>query len=293
MRKWFVLLLALFLVFPSSAAAQSEVTLDSLKVRLLSEYDQPSMLVIYDFQVAADTPLPANVDIRVPNTANIIAIAYDENGQLLNADFTGPVADGNWQVLTFKVQDYTTYHLEYYQPLEREGNVRSFTYKWAGEHPVNNLSVEVNVPSDSMNVKTTPTIPFVQEGSVMTGGAVKTGLEAGATYQVQLGYSRAVETTIATAPASGVVPSAPIETNTEGRVSLNNLPYILGGFGAVLILGALFYSWRANRSQSSKPHRHRRSTQDTDSLIYCHECGTRAQPSDRFCRTCGSKLRTE
>lgn len=285
--------LALFLIFPSSAAAQGEITLDSLKVRLWSEYDQPSMLVIYDFQVTSDTQLPANVDIRIPNSANIIAIAFDENGKLVNADFTGPVADGNWQVLTFKVLAHTTYHLEYYQPLERDGNVRSFTYKWSGEHPVNNFSVEVDVPSDSTGIKTTPTIPFVQDQNIMTGGAVKNGLGAGDTYQVQLSYSRSSETTIATPPSAGVESSAPIESNTEGRVSMNNLPYILGGFGAILILGALFYAWRANQSQSSKPRKRRRAKQEANSQIYCHECGTRAQPSDRFCRTCGSKLRTE
>jgi hypothetical protein len=33
---------------------------------------------------------------------------------------------------------------------------------------------------------------------------------------------------------------------------------------------------------------------DNESVeLYCHECGTRAQTGDRFCRVCGSKLRVE
>ncbi|NJC98397.1 MAG: hypothetical protein C3F07_07540 [Anaerolineales bacterium] len=292
MRKWSILLLALMLVFPSPADAQSVITLDSLKVRLWAEYDQPSMLVLYDFQVTDDTLLPANVDIRVPKDGNIIAIAYDDAGSLLNAEFTGPVEDGDWQVITFRVTEYTTYHLEYYQALTREGDLRKFTYQWSGKHPVNDFSLEIDVPADSTGVKTTPAIPFVQGQPFLSGGAMKSGLEVGEAYQVKLEYSRTSDTTVESPPSSGVEPSTPVDTTAEGRVTLDNLPYILGGFGVILILGAAYYYWRANMSQpSAKPRRRRAAQPESDSQTYCHECGARAQPGDRFCRTCGNKLR--
>src|SRR5262245_54644992 len=113
MRKWIVLLLALLLLIPLSVQAQGTVALDTLKIRLWSEYDQPSMLVIYEFNVTSDTLVPASVNIKIPKTANITAVAYEENGSLLNADFKGPVEDGNWQVITFLVQSQNIYRLEY------------------------------------------------------------------------------------------------------------------------------------------------------------------------------------
>ena len=61
MRKWLVLILLFgFILFPSPAGAEAGVKLDSLNIELLSEYDQPSMLVIHEFVVSRETPLPAS-----------------------------------------------------------------------------------------------------------------------------------------------------------------------------------------------------------------------------------------
>lgn len=292
MRKWLILFLALFLSIPLQVQAQGTITLDTLKVRLWSEHDQPSMLVIYDFNVSSDTLTPTTVDIRIPKDANIIAVAFEENGELLNADFTGPVEDGDWQVITFFIQSQTAYRLEYYQPLPRDGNLREFNYQWAGEYAVNNFSIEIQVPQDSTGIKTNPTIPFVQAQTSLSGGVMKDGLEAGQIYQVKLQYSRNSDE-IAAPPSSSVEPSEPLDVNTEGRVTLDKLPYVLGGIGAILIVSAIYYSWRMNSFHLPKPRKRHLHAVEQNAQIHCHECGARAQAGDRFCRTCGSKLRTE
>jgi len=292
MRKWTILLLALFLTIPLSVRAQGTVKLDSLKVMLWSEHDQPSMLVIYDFSVTQDTSIPATVDIRIPKDGNIIAVAYEDGGDLLNADFKGPVENGDWQVVTIFIKTQTTYHVEYYQPLTRNGDLRTFNYRWTGEYAVKNFNIEIQIPVDSTGVKTTPTIPLVQDQPVLSGGAMMSELEAGQTYQVQLQYSRTSDATVVDTSSSQVQPSEPLGTNTEGRVTLDKLPYVLGGVGAVLIISALFYSLRANSFHLPKARKRRRHAVE-EAQTYCHECGARAQAGDRFCRTCGSKLRTE
>ncbi|HSK87830.1 MAG TPA: zinc ribbon domain-containing protein, partial [Anaerolineales bacterium] len=95
--------------------------------------------------------------------------------------------------------------------------------------------------------------------------------------------------------AEQVQPVEPVGQDTAGRVSITNLPWIIGGFGLALILVALFAYWRSTQvSEAKPPKRRRRKTEGVgDEQPYCHECGARANPGDRFCRTCGSRVRTE
>ena len=71
MRKWLLLVLAFAIFFlPTSTHAQTAVSLDIVNVRLWSEYDQPSMLVLYDLVVSKDTQLPVKVTLRFPKDGN-------------------------------------------------------------------------------------------------------------------------------------------------------------------------------------------------------------------------------
>jgi hypothetical protein len=82
---------------------------------------------------------------------------------------------------------------------------------------------------------------------------------------------------------------------TPGRVSLDNyLPYIIGGLGVVLIAGGLGYYWQSGRTDSKKSRRRQRvraDREENESDVHCSQCGTRARSGDRFCRTCGSRIR--
>lgn len=297
MRKWLIFLIALFLLFPSPARAQETggVALQALKISLWSEYDQPSMLVIYNFTLTEDTQVPGSMELRVPKDANITAVAYNSDGQLLLANYQAQEAqDPNWQVITLFLTERTTYTVEYYQPLVRDGDRRSFNYQWPGDYPVTEFSVEVQVPEDSTGVKTDPAIPLLQNQPFLSGGAMMSGLSQGQAYQLQVEYSRGSEIPVATPPSSQVQPIVPVDENTDGRSTLDNLPLFLGGFGVALILAALFYFFRGGQASSlrpAKPRRRPQSAREPSMPSYCPECGTRANDGDRFCRACGSKLR--
>lgn len=294
MRKLFIISFLLFTLFPSTALAQSEIEFKTLNIQLWSEHDQPSMLVIYNFEVSDETTLPASIDIRVPRAGNITAVAFDKDGELLLADYkNNPVEDAKWQVITIFVTERTIYHVEYYQPLIRSGDKRSFSFQWTGDYPVQNFDVEVQVPNDSNGVKTTPSIPFFQDQTFLSGGAMLRSMDEGDNYQLQLEYSRTSDEPSVPPPSGQAVePLLPVDANTDGRVTLNNLPFVLGGFGALLILAALYYFLRNSPARTRKaPGRKRTSSKSAASQIYCHECGARAQAGDRFCRVCGSKLR--
>lgn len=295
MRKVVTFLILLVLLIPLPAQAQDVLALRSFNVQLWAEHDQPSMLVIYSFDIADASQLPANIDIRLPAEANITAVAFEKDGGLLLADYrTTPIEDAGWQSISIQLTLNTTYRVEYYQPLERDGNRRSFTFRWPGDHPVGNFDIEIQVPQDSTNVKTTPSIPFVQEQIYLSGGSMLNVMEEGESYQLTLEYSRTSDTP-SVPPQSGqaVEPLVPVDANTDGRVTLDNLPYVLGGFGAILIVAALFYFLRSGAPRVQRKSRKRSpKSESTASQTYCHECGTRAHEGDRFCRICGSKLRS-
>ena len=157
MRKWLVFTLLFTLIFfPSRVGAQGGIKLDSINIELWSEYDQPSMLVIYQFMVSQDTPLPVEMLLRFPKDSNLVAVAVEENGDLFNKDFTTPVETGNWQTIKIQVENYAPHRIEYYQPLSIDGNKRQFKYQWFGDYYVNEFTVTALVPSDSTDLVTSP-----------------------------------------------------------------------------------------------------------------------------------------
>jgi len=300
MRKWpiFVLLLVI-LVIPITVGAQGEVKLKSVDVQLLSEYDQPSMLVIHEFTVDEGTSLPAKVTVRFPKEGNLYAVAYMEGGQLNNKDYDGPEIQGNWQTVTLNVESYVPHRIEYYQPLTRDGNKRSFTYQWFGDYPVSEFKLLAKIPSDSTNVVTEP--PFSQtstseDGKNIIGTNTLNNLNMGQSSEFKISYERGSDSVTVPANEANIQSSEPIGANTDGRVSIENLPWIIGGVGLALIGLALFFYWRSTQETEQKSRRRRRSSSPQEveagsEQAYCHECGTRAHAGDRFCRTCGSKLR--
>ncbi len=298
MRKWLVVALLLGLMLsPSTARAQGATKLDSMNIQLLSEYDRPTMLVINQFVVSQDTSLPATVTLRFPKNANLVAVAAENNGELYNKDFTGPVEQGEWQTITVSVETYDPHQIEYYQPLTRDGDKRQFSYQWFGDYYVKDFTISILVPGDSVNLLTSPVLQKTElatDKSTISGTVTKNELNMGNSFQFHLEYQRASDTLINSNQSDQVQPAEPVGQNTPGRISITNLPWIIGGFGLGLIIIALFTYWRSTQFAEAKPQRRRRrqtKKEEGNEQAYCHECGARAHPGDKFCRTCGSRLR--
>jgi hypothetical protein len=300
MRKWllFALLFGV-LVIAMPAGAQGEIKLKSTHVDLWSEYDQPSMLVIHEFTLDESTPLPAKVTVRFPKDGNLTAVAYIENGQPLQKDYDKLETQGNWQTVTINVDSYLPHRIEYYQPLTRDGNKRSFTYQWFGDYPVSQYTVTAQIPADSTNIATVPPLTEPKtspDGKNLIGTFTQTDLKMGQASDFKISYERESDSVTNPSNSANIQPSEPVGPSTEGRVSNDNLPWIIGGFGLALMGLALFFYWRSTQAPEQKTRRRRRtgSSQETEAgseQAYCHECGARAHPGDRFCRTCGSKIR--
>lgn len=293
MRKWMMFLIILGMVtFPFSVHAQSEIKLAIIQVQLWPEYDQPSMLVIYDFQVATSTALPSSVNIRIPKDAKLSAVAQTAANGLVNAEYDGPTMVGEWQVIGVKISELVAYRVEFYEPLSKNGTTRQFSYLWPADYAVDVFSVSVREPTDITQIASIPAMPKSQGKDGATYLQKDFGAQpAGQQFTLNLTYTKTSDTL--GVPQQNVQPSAPLSADTPGRVMFSNyLPYILGVLGVILIVGGLFYFWRSSRRGSQGRKRHPAQTEkEGDSDIYCHQCGARARAADRFCRVCGTKLR--
>ena len=294
-HKWIALtLLFLILAMPFPAHAQGGITLETLTVQLWPEFDQPAMLVIYDFTLPEDTSLPVDITLRIPVNANLIAVAYSPTGSLLNVPYQAPIEENDWQVLTLTIDTPTAYHIEYYAPLDRTDSQRNFVYLWPGDYAVKTFKVSVRPSVDTTEITTDP-----QMRSATTESSAQSLLEW-ETSDLQAGKELPIRVTYTKSSDRLGVSDQPLETgvvdeSTKGRVSLSNyLPYILGGLGFLLILVGGFYFWQTSKGKPLRRKRHRTRDEDSNGEeVYCHQCGKRAQASDRFCRTCGTRLRTD
>ncbi len=297
MRRWQAVLLILgALAIPFAVHAQNPIKLSMLQVQLWPEYDQPSMLVIYDFKLPDSTKLPVSVSMTLPKEAHLVAVASQApDGSLINTDYLGPTVSETLQTITIQIQTPTTYHLEYYQPLARTGNQRQFTYTWPGNYAIDDISVSIRLPPDTTKIDTKPVMKSSQgaDGSETLSkdfGA----LNAGEQFPLEVTYTKTTNTL--SVPEVNVQPSKPIGSNTPGRVLLSNyVPYILGALGILAVGAASIYLLQPrNRHAAERRHTHpSRAEAHPKAAVYCHQCGARAEPGDQFCRVCGTRLRNE
>lgn len=300
MRKLIlILLLGMFLAFPFSASAQESSTLSVVTVQLWPEYDDPSMLVIVDFQLAETTPLPAMLTFRIPADANLIAVAADiGGGQFINVPYEAPVADGDVLVFNMSIEDYNPHRYEYYQPLSFDGEARLFSYLWNNLYAVESFQYLFLEPLDVTSVTLDPNFSSQEAFNGLNYyNGTPVSLAADEQYALNIRYQKTSNTLVS--QAQSVQIAEPVNEDTPGRVSLtNSLPYIIGGLGVIMIAGGLayYFQWGRRSAGSNKP-RKRTHVSNAESSgaegAYCPQCGTRAKPGDRFCRTCGSRLRHE
>ncbi len=298
LHKWLLFFLAFaLLAFPSPASTQGQILLDALNVQLWPEFDQPTMLVILNIQLAPTVSLPTELILQLPgNVDKPYVVAVGPTAETVsdqNIEYTYQ-KNGEWLEITVTA-NFPAIQVEYYDSsLTIQGEDRAFTYLWPGNYAVGALTVNLRVPVDTTGVTTDPTMR-----DATPAGSAQTYLEWG-TSNLQAGEQLPIRVAYTKTSDRLSVSNQPLETgvvdeSTEGRVSLSNyLPYILGGLGILLILAGGFYFWQTSKGKPEMRRRHRARDEDTSNEdVYCHQCGKRAQSGDRFCRTCGTRLRRE
>jgi hypothetical protein len=302
MRRVVLLLVFVLMLFmlPVNAGAAPVVTLENLTIQLWPDHDQLAVLVIYDFNLDANTPLPTTMRFQIPSSANLAAVASDSGGTLVDVAHELLTAQGDNRVVTFTITDQTSYHVEYYLPYTLEGKVRNFVFTWPGDYAVKSFNLALQKPSAATNIATDPVladIPSDQNGFAYEATSILT-LAAQQTFSLKVRYENDSDTL--SASTLRIQPSSPLTDTLPGQVSLvTYIPWVLAGLALLLIVGGISWYWFSSRGSTGSPKRRQRlsaraktpddATQDRQ--VYCHQCGKRAQTDDRFCRTCGAELR--
>jgi hypothetical protein len=290
-------LVALWISFPAHAV--SEMRLSSVSVDILPEYDKPKVLVIYHISLAPETTLPTSLNLRVPAQAEVFAVAIVDpvTAKLLIAPYDRTVQE-SWATLTITANSQDV-QVEYYDTLLKDGTTRHIFYEWAGDYAVDAFAVSLQQPLGATDMVTDPVLVIsnnAQDGFVYYRSTPQL-LAAGQAFSLNADYQKATDALSTT--GLPVQPSQPLNVSTPGRVTMNSvLPIVLAVIGGALVIVAIvggFYLRKngARRSSSMrKRHTQRQETIETG-VVYCNQCGKRAQPGDVFCRTCGMRLRKE
>ena len=311
MKRWlFPFLLIIILMVPTQVSlGQGGTSFATVEVDLWPEYDSPEMLVIYRIELSPNLILPVDISIQIPAAAgppNAVAVR-DPNGALLNAPYERSV-DGDWASISLTAS-MSEIQIEYYDPQLNMSNAeREYVFTWMGDYSTGSMLIQFQQPYDALQVEI-----FPQAASSITGPdgltyhTIDLGPQSqGVTTSVSIGYSK--DSNALTIEQFQVQPNAPISGDTSGRVNLMDiLPWALGLLGFILIGGGIWWYFQAGQekprssrrsrsrgqrsAQSHPPRIISTSTHPGDPGVYCHQCGKRAEAGDRFCRTCGTKLR--
>lgn len=304
-KRLIALVLALVLLIPFTVRAQTPLTLPSAEVDLWPEYDQPDMLVIYHFTLPSSVSLPYSMTVRIPASVgdpHAVAAAQPDGG-LFKLPYTMEVS-GQWTSLKFSATT-TEVQIEYYdQNLQKNGANRHFVYNWPGDYAVGSLFVQVQQPVDASDMQISPNLSTIQKGAkdnLTYYSAEEGAMEAGQSFTLTIDYKKSNDEL--SAPTVPVQSSAPLNSTPTSRLTLASLlPWILGMLGVLLIVGGGTWYWLSGREKNTPYQRRVRrkaapvdantaTTNSDGGFLYCHNCGKRASPGDRFCRTCGTALR--
>jgi hypothetical protein len=299
-----IVLLSLFalLVFIPSVQAQESPSIDTLVIDLWPEYDNPSMLVIYKAELSPQVSMPAEITFRIPveaGTPLVVAVGPDANS-VADVVYDTQVM-GDWLEVSF-IATTPSIQLEYYDPrLLKEGKQRSYDFTWPGDYSVNSLVLQVQHPTDATDVTVTPNMGRTLQDSI---GFIYNIIEVGKLDQdsvFDIGLSYLKESDSLSIESLQIQASATITPGTSNLLNLDQWwVWLLIALGLILIGGGGYWYWRMGRQEPApKKRRHHQSPdQDADGVssgkaIYCHQCGKRAGAGDRFCRSCGTRLRIE
>ncbi len=287
MKRLLLPILVILLTVLTVQAQEPATHLETLNIDLWPDFDQPSVLILLTGQLSANVSLPAQVTLPLPPEATLNVVArITSTGNMIDDLVYETTADS----VTFTLPD-RQFRVEYYVPYQAQELNRNFSFTWLANLTVNRLRVTVQQPATAASLTITPA-PMRQVSNTPDGLTYhllpELSVPAGEPYQVQLAYTLTAPVLTINADSTNqtteTAVSTPTTTNTR---STFNIPTILVTTGLFLIVIALIWGYNSRRQTprpKTKPAPKRQAR-------YCHQCGHKLRPNDKFCRECGTAVR--
>jgi hypothetical protein len=312
MKRIFLLLVCCLIWTAVPIQAQQSSTLSSLEISLWPEYDRPDLLVIYRGQFAEDTPLPMQVDLRLPpGVAQPHAVAFvGQDEQRFNQEYTTRV-EGDQVVVSFELSTLS-FQLEYYAPFPvAASGQREYTYSYTADYAVSTLNLEVQVPPTADAFAIEPPADSTIQGSagltyeIVEAGSLSQGETESWTFRYQKSGSELTTDSQAPAQTTGGT-TTPAPQSSDGSTII----IFAVSFVALVAVGASAF-WLGKQTQpasqapaepggrskrrgsggGSRSQQPSHSIRDGEGALFCHQCGAALRPDSEFCHKCGTEVR--
>jgi hypothetical protein len=285
-----------------AVSAQENPRWKTLSVSIWPEYDQPSVFVNYEGELAENVALPATVNMVLPKGFQVnSACEIDANGQHTVVNHTENTGDNPG--VSYPTGKKNTHIEFYFNPIEGAGK-RDLSYKFVAPGAVDSLVIDVQQPLRANGFAVTPAAK--QTLSDKQGFKYHrfeySNVTAGQTITFNMSYEKA-----------DAKPSVEPQQATSGSTATASaggeyaLPLVLLGLGFVG-LAAFFFMRPRGRSQrrvayaASGGQAPRRKgavvspraanapvapAVTQTSAGFCTKCGTRLRAGAAFCSSCG------
>ena len=282
-----------FLLTPVAASrAQNVATvIDTLALEFWPDYDKASVLFLLTGTLPDDTKLPAAVTLRIPETAQLNAVArIDRKDDRMMDDIVSSTSPSG--MLTFITPDLR-FRVEYYFPYTINDSLRSFDFTWLADLSVNKLQLKVQQPLSASFLDTDP----------KTENVVKSGdgfyyhihpvrsVPSGQPFSVHVEYKMTAATlsaeNLSQQNSSRQPPGTTDKSTIDSRV---NWPLVAMVAGGLIIIIVLIWQMIFHRRSSDNLKPVHKGEARQSRQRFCRNCGEPIEEGDKFCGGCGESL---
>jgi hypothetical protein len=282
----------LTLVIPgASARAQTPERLAALKISIWPEFDQPTVLVMYDGVLADSANLPRAISVLIPADAQLFVTTwYNPDGTLAPEQPAQQTRqDDGYTRVTFVVTQ-PRFRVEYYHDALHGAPDKTFDFAYKALGAVDAVTVEIQQPLKATNFSVTPaaTSTRTDNDGFTYWVQNRTPLATGQVLTLQVKYTK-------TDPHPSII--IPATTSTAQPAPANEtsnwlLIFALGVLGLAVLGGLMVLQRRALAARPVSSTRARERRDKRHAAGFCPHCGHPLASTDNFCPRCGTKRRS-
>lgn len=307
----------------------SGLSLKTMTVSVMPEYDEPRVLVMYDGAFADTATFPKIVKFRVPKGAEISQVCARPPSGEHNCQLYETTSEGDYTTISYTLP-IPTWSIEYYyNPLQGAPD-KSMIYDFSTVYPIEKLTVHAqqplkatnfevkpapasvatdnegfkvsqysydNVAKDqkiSLDIKYTKTdsSPSVKKQTTQQGGAVSSGGSTNSSiYFMIMGLAGGVILLFAGVWIYNNRQKGPVTRPAMARAASGDKSRPGGRPAGNTLRVPVRASSATGRAEVGNARAEAGS--DRAKAAFCSNCGSPLEPDDKFCGVCGTKVKSK